>query len=93
MAIKVSTNVINQAAFISDSVLLSRCFYYRGSARGNIGELKEAADDFKIAAQLDVNNKDARASLKKCLQVIRSREGIQYVPETNNELLDSVKLQ
>jgi hypothetical protein len=60
MAIKVSTRVIDQASYIDDQSLLSRVLFVRGSALGNLHLFKEAADDFKIAVQLNENNAEAR---------------------------------
>lgn len=80
MAIKVCTKVIDQAAYIDDHALLSRVLFYRGSAQGNTHEFKKAADDFKIAVHLDANNSEAKYGLRKCLELIRERESIQYAP-------------
>jgi hypothetical protein len=80
MAIKVSTRVIDQASYIDDQSLLSRVLFVRGSALGNLHLFKEAADDFKIAAQLDENNAEARVALRKSLDFIRTTTGTAYVP-------------
>lgn len=69
--------------------MLTKAYLRRGLAYEHCEKFKLAANDLTRVKQIDPMNKQARDSLTRCLKCIKQDEGIDYIPEGDDIIINA----
>lgn len=87
--IEYCTKVIDRSLYLDDVSILTKAYLRRGLAYEHCERFKLAANDLTRVRQMDPMNKQARDSLTRCLKCIKQDEGIDYVPEGDDIVINT----
>lgn len=87
--IEFCSKVIDRSLYLDDVTVLTKAYLRRGLAYEHCEKFKLAANDLTRVRHMDPMNKQARDSLTRCLKCIKQDEGIDYIPEGDDIVINA----